>query len=185
MRVARVLLGALLFGCGPPRQQSAFFSFEGSLQGWQPRALDLEEGDGWSITSTNEGAFEGSGSAALGLSSANARGRVWLERTFVLTSPGRHRAHVEFALTNGADVRPADGILAGVLAGPPRTREDLQPAVQGFNASEGTGGLSWKTHSYEFEVQGTSATVVVGLWVPLAGSYGEYLDALAVTFTDD
>jgi hypothetical protein len=186
MRPPAMLLLAWVAACGAPRQQSAFFSFEGSLQGWTAYGLDTSAGgveENWSILPTFDSGFDGPGSARLFMDDRTGASEIWLERTFALAPPGRYRAHLEFALTATGDLQPADGIVAGVLPRPPRNRDELQPAVQGYNTVGRSGAVTWDGHAYDFDVQGASATVVVGLWSGSRGAKSYYLDAVEVLFS--
>src|SRR6202040_3655525 len=95
VRFAGLLAIALLLGCGPPTQQSSFFSFESSLQGWEPAALAVESGS-WSVETTQEKASAGRSSVRISL----PQGKLWLQRSFAL-APGRnYRARLELALAS-------------------------------------------------------------------------------------
>jgi len=117
MRLPGALLAACLAACGPPQERSAFFSFEGSLQGWVPQALDLRIGDqqeAWSITSDPTAPFDGASSARFFLENVNGAGKIWLERTFTLPSSGRRRAHIDFAALGSSDAVTPDSLITGV-----------------------------------------------------------------------
>jgi hypothetical protein len=183
MRVPTALLAACLFACGPPRYQSAFFSFEGSLQGWAPHGLDLQSGgaeEAWDITSDPAAPFDGASSARFFLDNANGAGKIWLERTFTLSTAGRHVAHVELAVVGTRDAIAADQLIAGVLSAPPRDADALQPALQ----APGIAGSRWTPHAVDLEVQGGTATVVIGIAGRTPGRIVYHLDAVTVLFTD-
>ncbi len=181
MRLPSAVLAACLAACGPPKQQSAFFSFEGSLQGWAPQALDLEVGDQWSITSDPTAPFDGASSVRFFLQNTNGAGKIWLERAFTLPSSGRHRAHIDFATSGPSDAVAADRLIVGVLRAPPRNADQLQPALQ----PPGIAGAQWTPHAYELEVEGPAVTVVVGISGASRARTIYHLDALTVLFTEE
>ena len=177
------MLAACFLSCGPPRQQAAFFSFEGSLQGWEPHGLDLDAGgaeENWSITTDPAVAFDGPSSVRLSLDNANGRGKIWLERTFVLSPRGRYAAHLDFAVRSSKDAVASDQLIAGVLPSPPRTDDALQPALSGPDIA----GTGWSTRTFDLQIEGDSATVVIGIWNARPGLLVDYLDAVTVLFTE-
>ena len=183
MRFPSALLAACLCACGPPRYQSAFFSFEGSLQGWSPHGLGLQSGgaeEAWAITTDPTVPYDGGSSARFFLDNANGAGKIWLERTFTLPSGGRHAAHVEFAVAGTRDAVVADQLIAGVLRAPPRDVDALQPALQ----SPGIAGSSWTPHAVDVEFDGNTATVVIGVSGRFPGRIVYHFDAVTVLFTD-
>src|SRR6267143_4735578 len=111
MRLPSALLAACLFACGAPREQSAFFSFEGSLQNWAPQGLGLAASgveEPWSIASDSTTPYDGASSARFFLDNQNGTGKIWLERTFTLSSSGRHLARLDFAVLGTRDAISAD-----------------------------------------------------------------------------
>jgi hypothetical protein len=183
MRLPSALLAACLFACGPPRQQSAFFSFEGSLQGWTSQSLDLTAGgleEPWSISADSTTTFDGASSARFSLDNQNGTGKIWLERTFSLASSGHHVAQLEFAALGTRDAISADQLIVGVLRAPPRNADALQPALQ----PPGIAGSKWTAHAYEFDLEGSAATVVIGISGATRGQILYHLDALTVLFAD-
>ena len=176
MRFLGLLAAACLLGCGSP-QQSAFFSFEGSLQGWTPQAQGVGTSV-WSVTTDPGVPYDGASSARFAIENGTGSERVWLERTFALRSSGRHRAHVDFAVLGVVEPAPPDRLIVGVLPAPPRNTDELQPAVQ----AQGIAGTQWTQHAYEFEVSGGVVTVVVGVAAGVPGRTLYHLDALTVLF---
>lgn len=183
MRLTGALLAVALASCGPPRQQSAFFSFEGSLQSWEPHGLDLLAGaaeENWSIKSDPGASYDGPSSARFFLDNVNGAGKIWLERTFTLSPPGRYTAHVDFAVRGAKDAVAADQLIAGILPEPPRNADALQKALRG----PGIAGSTWATRSYDLELDGGAATVVLGISGAAPGKVLYYLDAVTVVFTE-
>jgi hypothetical protein len=183
MRLRCALLAACVASCGPPRQQAAFFSFEGSLQNWEPHGLDLQAGgaeENWSITTNPAVAYDGPSSVRFFLDNVNGRGKIWLEKTFTLSPRGRYTAHIDFAVRAAKDAAPADPLIAGILPAPPRTDDALQPAL----GLPGISGTSWATRVYDLQLEGDSATVVIGISGTSPGQIVDYLDAVTVLFTE-
>jgi hypothetical protein len=183
MRFPSALLAACLFACGPPRQTAFFFSFEGSLQGWTPQGLDVSSGavaDAWGITSDPTTPYDAASSARFFLDNQNGTGKIWLERTFNLSSSGHRVAHLDFAALGTRDAISADRLIVGVLGAPPRNADALQPALQ----APGIAGSTWTAHAYDFDMTGSTATVVIGISGAVTGPIVYHLDALTVLFTD-
>jgi hypothetical protein len=183
MRLPSALLAACLCACGPARQQTAFFSFEGSLQGWAPAGLDVTSGavaDAWSITSDPTTPYDAASSARFSLDNQTGTGKIWLERTFNLSSNGHHVAHLEFAALGTRDAISADRLIVGVLPAPPRSADALTPALQ----PPGIAGSRWTSHAYDFDLSGSTATVVIGISGAAPGLIVYHLDALTVLFAD-
>lgn len=179
MRSLGLLSACLLLGCGSPREQTAFYSFEGSLQGWTPEALDVGT-SAWSVTTDTGAPYDGPSSARFGIENGAANGLIWLEQTFALSGGVGHRAHVDFAMLGSLDPPPADRLIVGVLPSPPRNVDALQPALQ----AQGIAGTQWTQHAYEFNVTGAFATVVVGVAAANSGRTVYHLDALTVRFVE-
>ena len=183
MRFPSALLAACLCACGAPRQQSAFFSFEGSLQGWTPQGLNLASGgveEPWSITADSTTPYDGASSARFSLDNRNGTGKIWLERTFGLSSSGHHTAHLDFAVLGTQDAVSADQLIVGILRAPPRNADALQPALQ----PPGIAGSRWTSYGYDSDLEGSAATVVIGISAATPGRIVYHLDALTVSFTD-
>jgi hypothetical protein len=181
MRLPSALLAACLAACGPSPQRSAFFSFEGSLQGWVAQTMDLQVGEAWSITSDPGAPFDGASSARFFIDSMNGAGKIWLERAFTLPSSRRYRAHIDFVALGSSDVLRADRLIVGILRAPPRNADQLQPALQ----PPGIAGAQWTAHAYELEVEGPAVTVVIGISGASRGRILYHLDALTVLFTEE
>jgi hypothetical protein len=182
MRLPGSLFAACVAACSASGQQSAFFSFEGSLQGWEPHGLDLQAGgaeETWTIASDRTVPFDGAYSARLFLDNENGAGKIWLERTFTLSSSGRHSVHVDFAVRGVRDGISTDRLIAGVLRAPPRS-DDALPTVQ----APGIAGASWTSRTYDLELDGSVATVVIGISGGSPGQIVYYLDAVTVAFAD-
>ena len=183
MRPFGILFAGLFLGCGAPRNLSAFFSFEGSLQGWEPHAADLQGpagNDEWSITTDPTFPFDGSSSVRFFLDDANGAGKIWLERTFTLPSSGHRNLHIEFAVAGSSNALAADRPIVGVFPAPPRTEDELQHAMQ----PPGIASFQWTSYAYDLAVDGAVATIVIGIAGGTTGHALYHLDALTVRFTD-
>ena len=82
--LAAAFLGACA-GLPGPAPISDFSSFEGSLEGWTARGIDLTVGGrevAWSIEPSTTTATHGTGSARLYLENFTDAGKIWLEKAF-------------------------------------------------------------------------------------------------------
>src|SRR5713226_6823249 len=82
-------------------EDSQFYSFENDLEGWSPKATDLERPAGssedWSIARTNDIWEDGASSLQFDLNSLNQNGKIWIERPF-LVDPGRkYKVTIDYA----------------------------------------------------------------------------------------
>ncbi len=188
LRLSGALLVMCLLGCGPARQQSAFFSFEASLQGWSAQGLDLVDGNAdepWIIRPTFDRGFDGPGCAKLFLDNGNGTGKIWLERTFLLEPGRRYRAHLEMALGTQDGTANAFRLIAGFLPAPPRTDDALGGVASADTSTGGATGFAWVGKSSDAEVSGPAVTAVIGVWGTSASARTYYLDAVTVLFTEE
>src|SRR3954452_5045794 len=101
MREGCLAICAFLGACGPRTQTSGSYSFEGSLQGWTPGAIDVAAPGSlldWSVSPSTERSFDGVWSARLFLVNDTDAGKVWISRTYKLSPSRSYDVHVEFAL---------------------------------------------------------------------------------------
>src|SRR3954466_6089447 len=101
MRAGCLGLCVLLWACGPPTQTSGSYSFEGSLQGWTPAAIDVALAGpvaGWSIIPSTERSYAGVWSARVLLDNETEAGKVWIARTWRPVPSRSYDPHIEFAL---------------------------------------------------------------------------------------
>lgn len=183
MRSWGILLAGLFFACGTPRNLSAFFSFEGSLQGWEPHGADLQGPageDAWSITTDPTVPFDGASSVRFFLDDANGAGKIWLERTFTLPSSRRRTLHLDFATAGSSDALLPDRLIVGAFPAAPRSEDAIQSALQ----PAGIASFQWTSHAYDFEVDGSAVVVIVGVAGGTTGRVIYHLDAMTVLFTD-
>src|SRR5438477_12405278 len=98
MRARCMALCVLLGACGPPTQTSGSYSFEGSLQGWTPAALDVAPADpagGWSIIASTDQSYAGVWSARVFLDNETDAGMVWIVRSWRLDDLRRYGMRFE------------------------------------------------------------------------------------------
>src|SRR5438067_686060 len=191
MRAGCFALCLLLGACGPATQTSAIYSFEGSLQGWTPAALDVTASGtppGWSISASTDQSFAGAWSARIFLDNETDAGKVWLSRTYRLLPSRAYDVHVEFALgTSDADPAGAFRILAGAAPSVPSNGDDAISLARGDTANGGSAGVLWLLKQYDSVAttdKSGELTAVVGIWGPSGGTRTYYFDALAVEFTE-
>jgi len=182
-----VLLGA----CGPPTQTSASYSFEGSLQGWAPAALDVGTSGvpaGWSVIASTERSFAGTWSARVFLDNETDAGKVWISRAYRLLPSRSYTVLVEFALGT-SDAGPAGPfrILAGAARSLPANADDAVSLARDDTANGGAPGVAWVLKQYQSVATTDESgvlTAVVGIWGTSGGARTYYFDALAVEFTE-
>jgi hypothetical protein len=191
MRVGWVAICVFLGACGPPTQTSGSYSFEGSLQGWTPAAVDVaKEGSppDWSISPSTERSYAGVWSARLFLVNDVETGKVWISRTYKLSPSRSYDVHVEFALgTSDAASATAFRILAGVARAVPANGDEAISLARDDTANGGSSGVTWVSKQYD-SIASTDAkgdlTAVVGIWGTVGGTRTYYFDAVGVEFTE-
>jgi hypothetical protein len=191
MRARCFALCVLLGACGPPTQTSGSYSFEGSLQGWTPAAVDIAASamaTDWSIAASTERSFAGTWSARVFLDNETDAGKVWISRTWRLLPARSYDVHVEFALgTSDPDAAGAFRVLAGAVPSLPANGDDAISLARDDTANGGATGLTWVFRQYD-SVAATDKTgeltAVVGVWGTTAATKTYYFDTLAVEFTE-
>jgi hypothetical protein len=171
---------------------NSFFSFEDDFEGWTPNAMDVGESGGaadiWSITRSQDQAYDGTTSVKLFLSNSNDGGKIWIERPFPVQPNTRYQVQVQFAFAS-QDWGNFNfwTIIAGVLPELPQTTADLSPAFQG-DTSNGSAtaptGFVWLQKTYTFTVQSDSSAtlhVVIGVWGTYEVARTYYVDSVLVT----
>jgi len=173
------------------RDQTASFSFEGNLQGWQPRALDVDDGGAkadWSIAPSNGRADDGGFSALLFLDNLTDAGKVWLQKPFVV-QPGRNykvRVSYSFATKDFGTIN-LWRIITGVRTRPPEKAEDLTFQGETGHGSPSDIGYVWLDKSYDFEVQSGPdglLYVFLGVWGTWETPRGYYIDRVTVSIRE-
>jgi hypothetical protein len=190
--LAVTFLGACA-GLPGPAPISDFSSFEGSLEGWTARGIDLTVGGrevAWSIEPSTTTATHGTGSARLYLENFTDAGKIWLEKAFSVRPNRLYRVAIEydFATADFGDVN-LWRLIAGALPEPPRTGEALRPAFRGDtgNGSNRDVGHVWLAKRQELEVrsgEGGVLHVVLGVWGTWETPRTYFLDRVRVTVTE-
>lgn len=170
---------------------SFFFSFEGGMQGWEAKAMDLELANStidWSITRSQERVNDGSSSLRFYLENWNDMGKIWIERGFVVKPNARYMVNVSYAFAS-ADWGDANffEIISGVLQEPPRSRYELVYQGGTGNGADSDVGYVWSEKSYSFSVESDETGrlyVIVGVWGVWETPRTYYLDSLKVVFTE-
>jgi hypothetical protein len=172
-------------------ENSSFFSFEETMQGWEARAVDLELADSaisWSITRTQEMAKNGSSSVRLYLENWNDMGKIWIERSFAVKPDALYKVEISYAFAS-SDWGDANlfRIITGVLQESPQSRDELM--YQGYtgNGAGSDVGYVWLEKSYSFSVKSNVSSklyVVIGVWGVWETVRTYYLDNLRIVFTE-
>jgi len=191
MRAGSLALCMAVGACGPPTQTSGSYSFEGSLQGWAPGAVDVAAPGSpldWSVSPSTERSFAGVWSARLFVVNDTNAAKVWLSRTFRLSPSRNYDVHVEFALgTSDADPASAFRILAGVARSVPANGDEAITLAREDTSNGGPADVVWLSKQYD-SVASTDAsgqlTAVVGIWGTAGGTRTYYLDAVGIEFTE-
>ncbi|TMA14840.1 MAG: hypothetical protein E6J85_20745 [Deltaproteobacteria bacterium] len=191
MRARCMALCVLLGACGPPTQTSGSYSFEGSLQGWTPAALDVAPAapaGGWSIIASTDQSYAGVWSARVFLDNETDAGKVWIARTWRLAPFRSYDLHIEFALgTSDADPAGSFRILAGAATTLPANGDEAISLARDDTANGGSTSVEWLFKRYDSVVETDRTgelTTVVGIWGTSGGTRTYYLDTLAVEFTE-
>jgi hypothetical protein len=196
--VLRILLAlsalSVAEGCGNGRARwTWFFSFEGGMEGWEPRAFDTALGSGeipWSIATTADAATDGGRSLRLYLDNSNDAGKIFVEHAFALEPRRHYRVTLELDLgTSDWGDANAFVVIAGVLPSRPLTSADLAP---GFRDSTSYGSSSdlgrvWlhKRYAADLWTDATGGAVVaIGIWGTWEGTRTYYVDSVAIQVVD-
>ena len=191
MRARFLAICVFLGACGPPTQTSGSYSFEGSLQGWTPAAIDVAAPGSlldWSVSPSTERSFGGVWSARIFLVNDTDDGKVWISRTYRLLPSRNYDVHVEFALgTSDADPASAFRVLAGVARSVPANGDEAISLARDDTANGGSPAVTWVFKQYDSTVStdATGAlTAVIGIWGTTSGTRTYYFDAVAIEFTE-
>jgi len=191
MRAGCLAVCVLLGGCGPATQTSGSYSFEGSLQGWAPAAVDVAAPGApldWSVSPSTERSFDGTWSARMFIVNDTDAAKVWISRTYRLSPSRNYDVHVEFAL-GSSDPDPASAfrILAGVAKTLPANGDEAISLAREDTANGGASQVTWLPKQYD-SIASTDAsgtlTAVIGIWGTASGTRTYYFDAVAVEFTE-
>jgi len=191
MRAGCLAICVLAGACGPPTQTSGSYSFEGSLQGWAPAAVDVAAPGApvdWSISPSTERSFAGTWSARLFLVNDTRAAKVWMSRTYRLSPSRSYDVHVEFALgTSDPDPAGAFRILAGVTRSLPANGDEAIVLAREDTANGGSQEVTWLSKQYD-SIASTDAsgnlTAVIGIWGTASATRTYYFDAVGIEFTE-
>jgi hypothetical protein len=173
-----------------PGTPLATFSFENGLEGWTPKATDINDPPiAWSIQSSPERASDGTHSAKFELENLNDAGKIWLGRPFSLQPNQSYHVKVQFSFAT-QDFGEANlfTIIAGVRTSPAVTRDDL--TYQGFtgNGDANNTGYKWLEKSYDFNVVSAADGTVyvdIGIWGTWETYRAYYIDNLRISVTQN
>ena len=172
--------------CLAAQQINEFYSFENDLDGWSTNGADLNP-DEWSITRSQDIAFDGSYAVKLDLTNNNDEGLLWIEKPFLVEPNRLYEVNVSYSLASEDGPVGTFQILTGVLKQRPAIRNDLVPTVR-----ESTGrpslkpGYRWVDKHYKFAVssgQATSLWIVIGIWGTFDIRRIYYVDSVRVEIT--
>ena len=170
---------------------SQFYSFEDDLQGWTPRAADLELGGGlidWSVTRAQEylDGEDGTFSIRFDLNNLNNKGKIWIERAFAVEPGRKYKVSVDYALhSQDCGDAPRFRIITGVFRSPPETADDLANSFQEKTTSTGC-TWGWLHKSYDFTIKSKKKDtlyVVIGIWGTQLAHRTYNFDSVCVTLT--
>lgn len=172
-----------------------FYSFENDMEGWTPNATDLDFGGSsidWSITRIQPyslGGEDGDSAIQFEINNVNQKGKIWIERPFLVERGSKYKVNVEYGLNSGdRGSNPRFTIITGVLRWRPETADDLVAAYQ-EDATSGYWG--WLHKNYTFKVKSKKSDVlyvVIGIWgtevVRQQDPHRSYrIDSVCVTLT--
>jgi hypothetical protein len=173
------------------RDQTASYSFEGNLQGWQPRAIDVDDGGAkadWSIAPSNGRADDGGFSALVFLDNLTDAGKVWVQKPFVV-EPGRnYKVSVSYSFaTKDFGTINLWRIITGVRTAPPEKAEDLTFQGETGHGSPSDIGYVWLDKSYDFDMQSGPdglLYVFLGVWGTWETPRGYYFDRVTISIRE-
>ena len=164
-------------------------SFEGTLDGFTPRGIDLELAGGeieWLIEPSTDRASHGSQSLKVYLNNVNDAGKVFVERAVQVDPDRVYDVVIRFQFgTRDWGQANLFRIIAGVLPASPSDRAALAPAFQGDTGHGGDAdaGYVWVAKEYVSAVTAGSTGrlyLVVGIWGTWEGPRTYYVDDLRV-----
>jgi hypothetical protein len=159
------------------------------MQGWEPRALDLDLANStinWSIARSQERAEGGGTSLKLYLENFNDKGKIWIEDSFDVQPNTQYHVDVSYAFAT-ADWGAANHfvIISGVLPQSPQSRDQLVYQGSTGNGASSDVGFQWLTKNYSFTAQSDSTGklyLIIGVWGTFETPRTYFLDAVNVSF---
>lgn len=164
------------------------------MEGWVASGADFEAPGGsgsdepWSITRSQDLAYDGYTSLKLVLGNINDGGKIFIEKPFEVEPNQIYQVRVEFAFGSG-DWGTANlwQIVAGAVTKPPENGGDVVPAIKDEtgNGNDYDVGYVWLNKSYEVLVrtQSDAVYVFIGVWGTYEVGRIYYLDNVRVTLT--
>lgn len=168
----------------------ATFSFENGLEGWVPKATDVDHPSvTWSIESSPDRGSDGTRSAKFELANLNDAGKIWLERPFNVQPNQSYHVRVQFSFGT-ADWGDANHwtIIAGVRNSPAVTRSDLTYQGTTANGESSDTGYKWLEKNYDFDLLSAAdgtLYVDIGVWGTWETYRAYYIDNVRVTVTQN
>lgn len=173
------------------RDQTRFYSFEGSPQGWQPHAIDVDDGGAkadWSIAPSAGRADDGGFSLLFLMNNLTDAGKMWIQKPFLVEPDRDYKVRMSYSFaTQDFGAINLWRIITGVRSSPPQTADDLI-----FQGETGHGGPSdigyvWLDKSYDFEVHSGPdglLYVFLGVWGTWETQRGYYIDHVTVSIRE-
>jgi len=173
------------------RGQTSFFSFEGSLQGWQPVVLDVQDGGAtadWSIAPSAGRADDGGFSLLFLLDNLTDAGKIWIQKPFLVEPNRKYKVKVSYSFaTKDFGQLNLWRIITGVRTTPPQKAEDLVYQGESGHGSPSDIGYVWLDKSYDLEIESGPdglLYVFVGVWGTWETTRGYYIDGLTVSIRE-
>lgn len=173
----------------PP--ESLFFSFENDLEGWSPRAADLELPSGasedWSIVRSTDKWTDGRNSVKFELNNLNQMGKLWIERPFAVDPGRKYKITVDYDFHDYFFCgRTNFRRLTGVFRSSPQTGNDAAAAVQDKTTTDPqcTWGFNHKAYNFTIKSKKSQTLYVVIGVIGVEQAHGRYnIDSVCVTIT--
>jgi hypothetical protein len=171
-------------------QGTEFFSFENDIEGWTSNGTDLDFGSGsidWSIARVQQfalGGEDGEYSINFDLNNLNEKGKIWIERAFMVEPRRKYGVTVEYGLRSlDCGDTPKFRLITGVLRRSPEIGADLEDSVQEKTTSCMWG---WIHKAYDFTIKSKKSDtlyVVIGIWGTEKAHRTYNVDSVCVTIT--
>ena len=166
---------------------SEFYSFEDDLDGWTVNGPDLESSGGpldLSITRTQEIWEDGRTSLKFDLDSLNGKGKIWIEKPFVVEPKQIYKVGVDYSFRSLLRSGGASRIITGVFRAHPENEDDLAAVYQ--EKADNEGFNAWLRKSYQFKVKSKKSTVlyvVIGIREADQALHTYWFDSVCITLT--
>jgi hypothetical protein len=169
-----------------PTSGPYFYSFEGSLEGWEADGTDLTDPViEWHVVPSTTLAADGYYSLEYYLANLNDAGKIWAVKGFSVTPNQKYNVTIGYRFgTNCYGEIGAFQIITGATSIKPATRDDLIYQESTYNG--GVKGYVWLSKSYSFSV--TSGAdgrifVAIGIWGNFEVTQIYYVDSVSVAIT--